>query len=458
VNRADGLLFDEFYSLPKNAIDVCVVGSSIAFSAFEPALAYQNYGIAAYVFAGGAMPMAEVQFILKEIEKTQSPELYLIDLDTISYDNIPEMGYYTLARSWHDNANKFAALAYMSKFTAFKNNFCKLSNYIPLMVFHTRWKSLASTDFRFHNISYLGYIDHPGIRPVQAMTAEQICRREFPGDNTQIWIADLIEYCREADLNVTFINIIRELPEVQAKKNWVADFARERGFSVINSYDYMGDISLDYETDFRDSDIHMNNNGAMKYTNWLSGFLIENYGLPDRRNDTRYRFWEKEHERWIISNLKTEVILRSYLIRLQSNADRYSVFIAGKGEASASLSEAVKTGLADIGLHQIADFCLERNLPYVAVIDRGKRVCEVVGPESSSTLRLGGELADKTSWDIVSSGDFEEASSIAISGLNHAINSRGLNFVVYDNVTKTIIDSVAFDTNQAGAKANRMRQ
>jgi hypothetical protein len=458
VNRADGLLFDEFYDLPKDSIDVCLVGTSIAFSSFEPALAYHNYGIAAYVFAGGAVPMAEVPFLIKEIEKTQSPDLYLIDLDTVASDSIQEMGFYTLARAWHDNPNKFAALAHMSKFTAFKTDYNNLSYFVPLMVFHTRWKSLVRADFLLHDISYLGYIDNTGIQSVEPLTVTQIQQRVFPGDRTQLWVSDLIEYLKETGLNVTFINIPRDLEEMQAKKNWVADYVSACGFAVIDSYDYSEDIHLDYETDFLDADLHMNNSGATKYTDWLGGFLADKYGLPDRRGDDRYSLWANEYERWVLSNIKIERVLRSYLNRLQDNADRYTVYIAAKGESSERLSEAEKLGLADIGLRQIDDLCLKKNLPYVAVIDRGNLVCERTGAEALSTLSVDGTLADGTDWGIVSSGRFNDVSFIEINGTNHAINSRGLNFVVYDNATKTVIDSVAFNTNQAGAKGNRLKQ
>ena len=45
--------------------------------------------------------------------------------------------------------------------------------------------------------------------------------------------------------------------------------------------------------------------------------------------------------------------------------------------------------------------------------------------------------------------------SIRIDGTEYAKNMRGINIVVYNHVTKTVVDSVCFDTHTKGAKAQR---
>ena len=40
--------------------------------------------------------------------------------------------------------------------------------------------------------------------------------------------------------------------------------------------------------------------------------------------------------------------------------------------------------------------------------------------------------------------------SILINGKEYAVNSRGLNIVVYDNINKCVVDSICFDTHANG--------
>ena len=48
-------------------------------------------------------------------------------------------------------------------------------------------------------------------------------------------------------------------------------------------------------------------------------------------------------------------------------------------------------------------------------------------------------------------GDEDSSSVIKIDGTDHSMNKRGLNIVVFDKLTDSVIDSVAFDTNQSSA-------
>ena len=68
-------------------------------------------------------------------------------------------------------------------------------------------------------------------------------------------------------------------------------------------------------------------------------------------------------------------------------------------------------------------------------------------------LTTDGTLSDSSvTYEVLSAaGEGNEKSSIFIDAEERSKNCRGLNFVVYQNDTKRVIDSVCFDT---GADTN----
>ena len=49
---------------------------------------------------------------------------------------------------------------------------------------------------------------------------------------------------------------------------------------------------------------HLNYNGSLMYTDYLSKYIKEHYGVSDRRGDSRYDSWEKQYDR-LMENLDT---------------------------------------------------------------------------------------------------------------------------------------------------------
>ena len=59
-------------------------------------------------------------------------------------------------------------------------------------------------------------------------------------------------------------------------------------------------------------------------------------------------------------------------------------------------------------------------------------------------------------YDVVSAGyECGNECSIKIDGKEYGKNQRGLNIVVYNHVTKAVVDSVCFDTYEEGSPARR---
>ena len=83
----------------------------------------------------------------------------------------------------------------------------------------------------------------------------------------------------------------------QVMINDAAETVKQAGYPVLemNTSEKMKEIGLDGEKDFYNS-THVNWSGALKYTGYLSDYINKNYDLKDRRNDSRYKSWDKAEE------------------------------------------------------------------------------------------------------------------------------------------------------------------
>jgi hypothetical protein len=135
-----------------------------------------------------------------------------------------------------------------------------------------------------------------------------------------------------------------------------------------------------------------------------------------------------------------------------STEKRYSIFIGVKDEAAKFLYNDILTRLSALGLQ--SSLQAQFNHPYLAVIDKGEVTYEVLGEDPGIPLSYSGILSDGTEYDVFSKGTWPSpeniwlpgACSIKINGHEYAPNGRGMNFVIYDNIEKQVIDSVSFDT------------
>jgi hypothetical protein len=111
---------------------------------------------------------------------------------------------------------------------------------------------------------------------------------------------------------------------------------------------------------------------------------------------------------------------------------------------TAVLNDDIADYLSALGLRQ--SLMRQFQHPYLSVIDKGKVTYELLGTDNVVSLRYSGILADGTIYEIYSAPTPAGSCSIRIEGFEYAVNYRGLNFVIYDNETGEIADSVAFDT------------
>ncbi len=121
--------------------------------------------------------------------------------------------------------------------------------------------------------------------------------------------------------------------------------------------------------------------------------------------------------------------------------DNLIIFIAAKDEASNALNDEMISGMRDLGLKFEFKNCYRQS--YLAVIDGGEIIYEGISEEAQTFTY---DFENKEA-DIISAGfSSGNVASIKIGDVNYSCNKRGLNFVIYDKESKSVIDSFYVDT------------
>ena len=77
----------EFYYEPKNSLDVIYIGGSNVYAHFNSTLAYNKYGFTTGLISSDSQPAIFAKYFIKEAEKYQNPDLYIIDLVNFIFDD-----------------------------------------------------------------------------------------------------------------------------------------------------------------------------------------------------------------------------------------------------------------------------------------------------------------------------------------------------------------------------------
>ena len=166
--------------------------------------------------------------------------------------------------------------------------------------------------------------------------------------------------------------------------------------------------------------------------------LSATYNVP-AVEDSQYECTREFYEHIILIHITD---MNAYLQAI--NDRQYTVFIAAKEGTATSLTDNVKQSLGGLGLQ--TDLSGKAGWSYSAVISPENGVSEILTEDNPA--KLSGSIRNRnTFYNVTSCGRLAgETSSITIDGSEYCRNTRGLNFVIYDDYLMKVIDRVTFDT------------
>ena len=298
-----------FYLEEKNSLDVVFMGASEVYSDFAPGYAYSSNNITSYLFSTQSNSILNYKAQLKNILSRQNPDLIVIELNGALYDNDGETTKEANLRNYADNVPLDTIKAEWISQYGGENT---LEYIFPLIKYHSTWKDIPDNmlyqktvaDDRLRGYSYLkGILNEARIfqstqRSMNSMLQKSAGSKKPLGALEEQTLRELLQFCRDEQLdNVVFtrfphIVVMRTFSRFE-RSNTVADIVNEYGYDYLNfelNYEQTG---LDETTDFYNLD-HLNVYGQKKFTDYLTRYLIDSYGLKAReQSDAQKAKWQE---------------------------------------------------------------------------------------------------------------------------------------------------------------------
>ena len=279
--RDYGATWNMFREEKENSIDLMFVGSSMAYCDIIPARIYENTGHTTYVLSAPYMMPDTAYYYIKEALRTQSPSAIMLEATSFFF-TINEADYYKVNIGYMPySLNRLEA----SLFAAPKSE--KLGLLFPLFNYHERWEQYTlkqhieprpdATSDIMAGYTYLEKAEPQSER----FERKFLCTEE------------------EYEHNLSYLNMIKRLcdsngiklelfvvPACEYLSSELSEGLKETPGEtrLVNFNDHFDEMGFDLETDFFDKR-HVNFEGALKFSDYLSLYIEENYELPNNEHD-----------------------------------------------------------------------------------------------------------------------------------------------------------------------------
>lgn len=289
-----------FYSIEENTLDVLCMGSSHAYSSFQPNTLWKEYGITSYVMGSHRQTVATTYYLLKEALNYQKPKVLLLEA----------YYFHSLEKYVDEPSLRFAFDGIRlgkAKHEMISDLLCdlpwkdKVSFYIPFIKYHSRWNELKNQDFVSRTYLKGSILDFE----VQKMKEPEIPVIGCPlPEYSVLYFQKIMDLCRENGIQVVLYSAPYNYNEEsyegviwrQQINFALKPYCEELGIPYLD-YQRMEDISFNYKKDFRDYS-HMNTRGAEKLTGHLGAYLVDNYEWTDHREDPAYESWNQDYQKY----------------------------------------------------------------------------------------------------------------------------------------------------------------
>ena len=459
--------FYEFYKMKPDTVDVLFFGSSVGVDAFSPQQIYNEYGIRSYNLSSEAQSIFMSYYWLKEALRFQHPKAVVMDLYFLGPQrNAPVNMNETMLRKCIDPMKwspvkaeavkniMDASVDYVAEHPEYEMS-SATSFYLPNIRFHNRWSTgLEDVDFKKEVYTsaplkgwtaLLYYID-PELKTFTPFVHSGSEDRAEVHELMAEYLLKIGELCREEDIQLILLNLpgcgLQPYGMIDGFVNTCSDLAKEAGADYYN----LGEKSI-YEqmgVEFPDwPQSHANFWGSVKLSRYIGKMLKEQYNIPaveDEQYESTRAFYDK-----VVKDANLQYIdsLDEYLEAI--NDPDYTVFFSVCADGTKELPETAQEKLREMGI--TSDLSGREGVSWIAVVDPETGVTEQLS-ENEPLDYVGefGPLATRCHLKSTGTNAGDPYSSITINSAEYCNNCGGLNIVVWDNVGRTLIDSVTFDT------------
>lgn len=310
-----------FYEEKANSLDAVYIGSSSVYSYWQPALGWGSHGIAVWSYASAAQPIEAVLFLLEEMQKTQPDALKIIDVSDA------DVGEYSVTAKIHRMADHMPLSATKLRMIDALCNVegvdpaDRLEFYFPLYRYHSNWDRINRANFLYELDGTKGGAQHSPFLKESVDVSDAYCEFDQSGDlpeGTKAYLESLFDYIDHQGISVLFIantSLVKD-GTTFARVNRIMEMAEARGYDTLDLRGRQEELGIDTTTDYHNTG-HMNVHGSIKYTEYLSDYLVAHYGFRDKRGQQVYESWDLAAEKY-------QEVLSPYVVVEELDAESYN--------------------------------------------------------------------------------------------------------------------------------------
>ena len=271
-----------YFQEPDNTLDAVFIGPSNVYSSWIASLAWKEYGIAVRYLASAALGGDCFKTIIQNIRDRQPNALYVVCMN--SFLSSSSVGAkHDLFDYWPTARKIQPVLGLYNEDLISSSEMLEL--FIPLIRFHSRWPLLQKEDFN-HKLNGLKgesvYLSFLGGKVDVSDGFYVSEKREALEPIKEKILNDFLSYCKESNINILFVGTPWAVDEKEKSQiNYINDIISNRGFDSVNLANDLNEIGLNSATDYYDNR-HTNIHGAIKVTDYLGEYLVENYTFPEK--------------------------------------------------------------------------------------------------------------------------------------------------------------------------------
>lgn len=296
--------YRDFYSERKDTANVVLIGTSNIKRDWISLEAWKETGYNYYALCSSGQPMPLIKYLMIEAQKTQSPDLFVIDMRSMSLPGKSRVSAGDI-RKVTDNMkfslNRINAIDAALDYAGIKTSNGNRDYYFSFMYYHSMWKHMSAANLRTAS-TLKGYsLDH--LQKVSLSVADQKMgwyhspTGTLPAENVRC-LNDLLAYIRQNNLNVLFLIPPMHFSAADSARLAAAvQLIKSRGCKIYDANDHYAGMGIDFTTDYRNPH-HMNQRGAVKFTSVFAKYLTEHYSFTKHNDAKQKAAWAKAYARY----------------------------------------------------------------------------------------------------------------------------------------------------------------
>ena len=434
--------YRELYELEKESIDVLAIGNSTFLSGIDPMYIWGECGIPVFNRSTAGMPLALMEYFLYDALEFHSPKVVILNAQGLDKNWNAVLGQEGL-----EMRNKAiesmpwgkAKLQAVKKMEDLYLNVDAISYFFPLLTYHSRWKDITASDFQNYERSqqdyYLkGYTAVFDIYEGADWDLEEISPNGIKEENLAYYDR-MIKYCKDKDIEVVLLAMPNSLMSLN-KIQQLTEYAEKMGVTFWDFNQIYYETGFSAKICYTDMGRHLNYWGSSIVSKYLGKWLVEQYGLENKKTYVEYRKWNEDYQRYStlierevksVELSKTDDINECIEI-IQSTEDYIVTLILSNGYMGESIHKVENI----LNLFQGSKNPVE-NGQYIAVYDENELVYEE-SQESKFSVTQFGDTVDGFNVHVASTGRMANSKSSVIINNHSAAQTDGFHLVVYDKI------------------------